>query len=68
MDAREQFLSHSKAVLDAASTGLSEADTRGHLIDPVLRLLGYTSLKDIRQEVPVKESGEYLDYELLIDG
>ena len=68
MDAREQFLSHSKTVLDAASMVLSEADTRVYLIDPVLRLLGYTSFKDIRREVPVKESGEYLDYELLIDG
>ncbi len=47
---------------------LSEADTRAHAIDPVLRLLGYNEVSDIRREVPIPATKEFLDYALVIAG
>src|SRR5690606_27868653 len=47
---------------------LSESDTRVHLIDPVLRILGYKSVPDLRREVPVPATKESLDYQLSVDG
>ena len=41
---------------------LNEAETRTHLIDPVLRTLGYTSLATIRREYRLKASGQFVDY------
>ena len=47
---------------------LSEADTRSYLIDPVLRLLGYSGVDDLRREVAIPATKEFVDYELLLDG
>ena len=47
---------------------LSESDTRAYLIDPLLRILGYAGVKDLRREVTVPATKESLDYELLVDG
>lgn len=49
------------------SRDMSEADTRVHLVDPMLHLLGYRGLKDMRREVPIPATREFVDYELLID-
>jgi len=50
------------------SLRLSEADTRAHFIDPILGILGYRAVGDIRREVPVPATKEYLDYELRVAG
>jgi hypothetical protein len=47
---------------------LSEADTRAYLVDPILRLLGYETVSDIRREVAVPATKEFLDYQLSVDG
>lgn len=52
-DAETQFLDHSRRLPELVSLNLSEADTRAHVVDPVLRLLGYTAVSDIRREVPI---------------
>ena len=46
---------------------LSEADTRAHFIDPLLRSLGYHSIGDIQHEVYVESAKQYLDYLLVVD-
>lgn len=47
---------------------LSEADTKAYLIDPMLPILGYQGVSDLRREVRVRITKEFLDYELLVDG
>ena len=49
-----------------ASLQLSEADTRSYLVDPVLRILGYGGVNDLRREVLVPTTKESLV--LLADG
>jgi hypothetical protein len=66
--AESDFLKHAAMVRDHASMTLSEADTRVHLIDPVLSLLGYRSVGDIRREVSVTATREFIDYELRAAG
>ena len=46
----------------SASEGLNEAETRAHLIDPILDALGYRSLGAIRREVRLPDSGHVVDY------
>lgn len=46
---------------------LSEADTRAHFIDPLLRALGYHSIGDIQHEVYIDTAKQYLDYLLVVD-
>ena len=67
-DAVTDFLAHAQQVQSYTNLALSEADTRAYLIDPVLRLLGYVTVADIRREVPVPATKEFLDYELYVDG
>jgi hypothetical protein len=50
------------------SLNLSQADTRAYLVDPVLRVLGYVGVGDIRREVPIPATKEFLDYELWVVG
>jgi hypothetical protein len=47
---------------------LTEADTRAHFLDPLLRALGYHSIGDIQHEVFVPNSQTYLDYRLVVEG
>ena len=47
---------------DGEPLRLNEAETRTHLIDPVLRALGYVSLAAIRREVRLEASGQFVDY------
>lgn len=47
---------------------LSEADTRAHFIDPLLRSLGYRQIGDVQHEVFVESAKQYLDYQLVVDG
>ncbi len=63
-----EFFQHAQQVQDYLTMNLSEADTRVYLIDPVLRLLGYTKVDDLRREVPVPATKEFLDYELYAGG
>lgn len=46
---------------------LSEADTRAHFIDPLLRSLGYRLIGDVQHEVYVETAKQYLDYQLVVD-
>jgi hypothetical protein len=63
-----EFFHHAQQVQEYLQLNLSEADTRVYLIDPVLRLLGYVRVGDLRREVPVPATKEFLDYELYADG
>lgn len=63
-----EFFQHAQQVQDYLSLNLSEADTRVYLIDPVLRILGYVRVGDLRREVAVPATKEFLDYELYADG
>ena len=66
---RDQFLAHVERVrAKYLPLNLSETDTRSYLVTPVLRLLGYTGVEHLRQEVPVPATREFIDYELLVDG
>lgn len=69
MDAQRtsQLKNHIQQFSAAASHDLSEADTRAEFIDPVLRILGYVA-QDVRREVQVPATKEFLDYELRRDG
>ncbi len=55
-------------VRDSASMRLSEADTRVHLVDPVLAILGYRAVDDMRREVTIPATREFVDYELRAGG
>jgi len=68
MNLQPDFFSHAQRVQTLLGHSLSETDTRVHLIDPVLAMLGYTGISDLRREVPIPASHEFIDYELLIDG
>ena len=63
-----EFFQHAQQIQEYLSLNLSEADTRVYLIDPVLRILGYVRVGDLRREVPVPATKEFLDYELYADG
>jgi len=52
----------------ASGGKLSEADTRAHFIDPLIRALGYRGIADVEREVYLKDTKEFLDYVLKIDG
>ena len=62
------FAAHVNLVREYAHLNLSEADTRAYLVDPVLRILGYETVADLRREVSVPATKESLDYALLVDG
>ena len=63
------FFAHAARVrADFLGLTLSEADTRTHLIDPVVAMLGYTGLADVRREERIAATREAVDYVLLIDG
>ena len=57
-----------KDYLAAPGYKLSEADTRAHFIDPLLRSLGYHAIGDIQHEVYVQDAKQFLDYQLIVDG
>lgn len=67
-DPRSAFFEHIQNVSEYFGQGFSESDTRVYLIDPVLRLLGYVRPGDLRREVAVPATKEFLDYELYADG
>lgn len=52
----------------ASSPKLSEADTRAVLIDPLLRALGYEDVSDITREYYVRNSQEFIDYVIRLQG
>ena len=41
---------------------LNEAETRTHVIDPVIKALGYESLDEVRREYRLPDSGQFVDY------
>jgi hypothetical protein len=67
-DTRNEFFNHVQHLQEYLSLNLSETDTRVYLIDPVLRLLGYVGVGDVRREVAVPATKEFLDYELSAGG
>ena len=69
LDDPSPFFAHAARVrADFLGLTLSEADTRTHLIDPVVAMLGYTGLADVRREERIAATREAVDYVLLIDG
>ncbi|MGO9289968.1 MAG: type I restriction endonuclease [Polyangia bacterium] len=65
----DAFMAHARTLSAKYSNlHLSEADTRSYLIDPVLRLLGYEGVENLRREVPISATKEFIDYELLVRG
>jgi len=66
-DAR-RLLEKLKDFLGSGSAKLGEADTRAVFIDPLLKALGYEAIEEIQREVYVKDTKEFLDYVLTIDG
>jgi hypothetical protein len=68
VSARDEFFEHTARAREFLSLNLSEADTRAYLVDPVLIILGYRAPSDIRREVPVAATKEFLDYELRAGG
>ena len=66
---REALREVAETALDSsASEGLNESETRAHLIDPILDALGYRSLREIRREVRLPDSGQFVDYLLTAGG
>ena len=57
---------HAQRIKEYLSLNLSESDTRAYLIDPLLHILGYKDVSDLRREVPIPATKETLDYELLV--
>lgn len=47
---------------------LTEADTRAHFIDPLIRALGYHDIGDVQHELFLAPAKQYLDYLLFLDG
>jgi predicted type IV restriction endonuclease len=64
----EALRAHVQSMPELVSEPLSEADTRAHLIDPMLRILGYRGVADVRREVMIPSTKEFIDYELRADG
>jgi hypothetical protein len=60
------FFRHAQRVQELLSHNLSEADTRVRLIDPLLTILGYVGVNDLRREVPIPASREFVDYVLRV--
>ena len=66
-NARSEFEQHLSTIQQYIVLGLSEADTRSHLIDPLLRILGFSDVSHLRREVMIPATKEFLDYELRVD-
>ena len=66
-NARGEFEQHISTIQRYTVLGLSEADTRSHLIDPLLRILGFSDVRHLRREVMIPATKEFLDYELRVD-
>ena len=47
---------------------LTEADTRAHFIDPLIRALGYQEIGDVQHELYLAPAKQFLDYLLFLDG
>ena len=47
---------------------LTEADTRAHFIDPLIRALGYQEIGDVQHELYLTPAKQFLDYLLFLDG
>jgi len=47
---------------------LTEADTRAHFIDPLIRALGYQEIGDVQHELFLTPAKQFLDYLLFLDG
>lgn len=62
------FRQHVATIQGFRAQDLNEAMTRKYLIDPVLAMLGYESPDELHLEVRVPNTGEFIDYELVVDG
>ena len=67
-DFQDALLAHAERIAELLPYTHSEADTRANLVEPVLRMLGYTGVGDIRREVAVPATKEFLDFELRSGG
>jgi hypothetical protein len=67
-EAEKAFRQHVSAIQSFRAQDLNEAMTRKYLVDPILAMLGYESPEELHLEVRVPNSGEFIDYELLVDG
>ena len=51
-NARSEFEQHLSTIQQYTALRLSEADTRSHLIDPLLRILGFSDVRQMRMFGP----------------
>lgn len=63
-----KVLERVKDHLAAGGPKLGEADTRAWFIDPLLRALGYKDIADLQHEYYIKDTKDFLDYVLLVEG
>ncbi len=63
-----EFADHVRRLHAFVSLDLNEAETRYHLVDPVIRMLGYSHIEDVRREISTTVTKELLDYELFAEG
>jgi hypothetical protein len=61
LQAVKDFYSHPSHVR------LTEADTRAHFIDPLVRALGYQEIGDVQHELYVQDAKQFLDYLLFVE-
>lgn len=47
---------------DERAPHLTEADTKAHFIDPIVRSLGWSSLGVVRREYYIKSANQFIDY------
>ena len=58
-NARSEFGQHISSIQQYTTLGLSEADTRVRLIDPLLRILGFSDVRHLRREVMIPATKEF---------
>ena len=64
----KSVLQRVKEYLAEVGGKLTEADTRAFFIDPLVASIGYSGFADVAREVFVKDTKDFLDYVLRVDG
>lgn len=68
LSALRSVLEEVKKYLGGPGGKLSEADTRAFFIDPLVTALGYTGFAEVAREVFIKDTKDFLDYVLRVQG
>lgn len=67
-DARVTLESVRQVLADGNAASISEADTRAYFIDPLVFALGYSAYGEVQREVYIKDTKDFIDYALRVDG